>query len=237
MKKLFLFFLSVVFVSALFTSCGVTTEEVNSTTFFTKAESTSREEKEVSQTETETSSLTTEKAEKTEKIETFKRPVNTTSSAKKENTTNNKTEQITCTFEISCKSILSNMESLDSAKVSFVPKNGMILREIKVSVDKGSTVFDVLKKVCKENKCTDNCVYCKKDGIQLEYNFTPMYKSYYIEGIHQLYEFDCGDTSGWMYSVNGSFPNKGCNQYTVNDGDKIKFIFSCNMGEDVGADF
>ena len=33
-----------------------------------------------------------------------------------------------------------------------------------------------------------------------------MYNSYYVEGIGNLYEFDCGSESGWMYKVNGWFP-------------------------------
>ena len=36
-----------------------------------------------------------------------------------------------------------------------------------------------------------------------------MYNSVYIEGINNLYEFDCGELSGWMYKVNGWFPNYG----------------------------
>ena len=43
--------------------------------------------------------------------------------------------------------------------------------------------------------------------------YTPLYKSYYVEGINQLYEFDCGKNSGWMYSVNGEYPNYGASSY------------------------
>ncbi len=145
-------------------------------------------------------------------------------------------ELITCTIEISCTTILNNKDMLDESKAPFVPSDGVILKKTTVQVEKGATAFDVLKKVCAENHCGDNCRYCQSGGIQLEYRFTPAYDSYYIEGIHQLYEFDCGDNSGWMYSVNGVFPNKGCNQYTVKNGDTIKFLYTCSLGSDIGSD-
>ena len=34
-----------------------------------------------------------------------------------------------------------------------------------------------------------------------------------MEGINNLYEFSCGDLSGWIYSVNGSFPSISCSEY------------------------
>ena len=84
------------------------------------------------------------------------------------------------------------------------------------------TVFDVLKDACNQA------------GIQMSSKYTPLYGSYYVEGINQLYEFDCGQNSGWMYSVNGWFPNYGCSSYTVEDGDNIEWKYTCNLGSDVG---
>ena len=119
-----------------------------------------------------------------------------------------------------------------------MPKDGYILKETTVSVAEGSTVFDVLRLVCKQNTCPEKCTYCRKSGIQLEYVYTPGYDSEYIRGIHQLYEKDCGTQSGWMYSVNGVFPNYGVNKYTVKNGDEIKLRYTCNgLGEDLGASF
>ncbi len=67
--------------------------------------------------------------------------------------------------------------------------------------------------------------------------YTPLYKSYYVEGINQLYEFDCGKNSGWMYSVNGKYPNYGCSSYKLEDGDKIEWRYTCNLGSDVGDQY
>ena len=77
---------------------------------------------------------------------------------------------------------------------------------------------------------------CDNAGIQLEYSWTPIYDSYYIEGINYLYEFDCGPESGWMYKVNGWFPNRGCSSYNLSDGDSIVFCYTCRgLGKDVGG--
>ncbi len=153
-------------------------------------------------------------------------------------TTKKQAETVTCTIEIECKTILNNLANLRPEKKAFLPKDGYILKETTVSVAKGSTVFDVLKLVCKNNTCPEECSYCRKSGIQLEYVYTPGYDSEYIRGIHQLYEKDCGTQSGWMYSVNGDFPNYGVNKYTVMDGDDIKLRYTCNgLGEDIGASF
>lgn len=131
---------------------------------------------------------------------------------------------MTCTITIRCDTILDNWDMLDPAKAGFVPADGVILYTKTVEFAEGETVFDVLDRVCRAY------------GIQLEYSWTPMYNSYYIEGINNLYEFDCGSESGWMYKVNGWFPNYGCSSYALSDGDSIVWCYTCvGLGTDVGA--
>ncbi len=130
----------------------------------------------------------------------------------------------TCTIQIRCGTILDNMGNLTAGKDRYVPSNGIILATSSVEFTDGETVFDVLKRVC------------SYAGIQLEYSYTPLYESYYIEGINNLYEFDCGPQSGWMYKVNGWFPNYGCSGYKLKDGDNIVWTYTCNgLGADVGG--
>ncbi len=145
-------------------------------------------------------------------------------------------ETYSCTISINCTKILDNSDNLRNGKEQFVPSDGMILNAVTVECLQGETVFDILKKACKSCNCSDNCQYCQSMGIQLEYEFTPGYDNYYIEGIHQIYEKDCGPKSGWMFKVNGVFPNLGCSQYQVNDGDVIEWVYTCDLGEDVGAE-
>ena len=40
-----------------------------------------------------------------------------------------------------------------------------------------------------------------------------------------------------MYRVNGEFPNKGCSDYKLSDGDFIEWVYTCDLGRDVGCDF
>ena len=132
-------------------------------------------------------------------------------------------KKLTCTLSIRCDTILNNMNLLKEEKKAMVPSDGVILETTTVTFSEGESVFDVLKWVTREQR------------IQMEFEFTPMYNSAYIEGIHNLYEFDCGDLSGWMYKVNGWFPNYGCSRYQLKQGDVIEWVYTCDLGKDVGG--
>ncbi len=126
-------------------------------------------------------------------------------------------EDTVCTLYVNCKSVLQNYDMLKENKKSVIPKNGVIYEEKSVSFSEGESVFDILKREMKSS------------NIHLEFVYTPVYNSAYIEGIGNLYEFDCGDTSGWSYKVNGVKPNYGCSQYIVKNGDNIEFYYSCSF--------
>lgn len=131
----------------------------------------------------------------------------------------------TCTFSISCATILDNIKDLDPEKVELVPEDGWLMEPETVTFQEGESVFDVLLRVCREQT------------IHMEYENTPIYNSAYIEGIGNLYEFDCGERSGWMYSVNGWFPNYGCSRYQLRDGDVVEWVYTCDLGMDVGGGY
>ena len=76
----------------------------------------------------------------------------------------------------------------------------------------------------------------KNNKIHFEFVNAPLYGSTYVEGIGNLYEFDCGELSGWMYKVNGSFPNYGCSKYILSPGDKIEWVYTCDLGKDIGGE-
>ncbi len=101
--------------------------------------------------------------------------------------------------------------------MELIPSSGTILSQTEAAFAEGETVFDVLTRICQEN------------GVHLEFT------GGYIEGIGNLYEMDCGPLSGWMYSVNGWFPNYGCDQYELSDGDVVCWLYSCDMGGDIGG--
>lgn len=130
-----------------------------------------------------------------------------------------------CTISISCATILDNMDSLDKSKVELVPKDGWILKPTKVVFNDGESVFDLLKKVCMDKK------------IHMEYSWTPIYNSAYLEAINNLYEFDCGSASGWVYCVNDWYPNYGSSRYALKDGDVVEWKYTCDLGKDVGCEY
>lgn len=137
----------------------------------------------------------------------------------------NKKTEYHCTLSITCNTILDNMDKFDQAKLEVLPKDGVIYQTKEVVFYEGESVFDVLLRETRDNK------------IHMEFVDTPIYNSNYIEGINNIYEFDCGELSGWMYKVNGWFPNYGCSRYQLKDGDKIEWVYTCDLGEDVGGDW
>lgn len=130
-------------------------------------------------------------------------------------------KEMNCTLTIRCDVIHKNMEKLPKEKIPLVPENGIILDNLQVKFFEGESVFNVLLRETRRNK------------IHMEYVSTPMYNSAYIEGINNLYEFDCGNLSGWMYSVNGWFPNYGSSRYQLCDGDRIEWVYTCDLGRDI----
>lgn len=134
-------------------------------------------------------------------------------------------DEYSCTISISCATILDNLELCDSEKLELIPDDGWILAPTEASFTAGESVFDVLQRVCRENR------------IHMEFTTTPVYSSSYIEGINNIYEFDAGELSGWMYKVNEWFPNYGPSRYQLKDKDIVCWEYSCELGQDIGGGF
>lgn len=119
----------------------------------------------------------------------------------------------TCTITIKCSSVLKNMDKLEKGKEKYVPSNGIILSTSTIEFREGESVYDILKRSC------------SAAGIPLSARSSSM--GIYVEGINGLFEFDCGGSSGWMYSVNGTEPNHSCGKHTVKNGDRIVWYYTC----------
>lgn len=128
--------------------------------------------------------------------------------------THTTSSEINCSITIECKSILDNMDDLKKGHESYVPKNGIMLENYKTTLKSGSTVYDLLKKACNDKGIT----YTAKDTMY----------SVYIVGINNIDEFDCGKQSGWMYNVNGKYPNISVDSKKLKDGDKVVFTYTCS---------
>lgn len=208
-------------------------EESKQTTASNSAEQTQTPE------DPETESHTTSMPQETEKtsepeIGTTSVPQETETSSRPEETVNppqsesvpdetQPQKKYTCILSIECISVLNHLDDLDPDKLDVLPKDGILFAAQEVEFKEGESVYDMLLRVCKEKK------------IPLEASFTPMYNSTYVEGIGNLYEFDCGPGSGWMYCVDGWYPNYGCSLYTLKDGQTVQWRYTCDLGGDIGG--
>ena len=95
---------------------------------------------------------------------------------------------------------------------------GTILSTTEVGLNDGDTVFDILKQVTKDN------------NIQMEYKGRK--SSIYIQGIDNIYEFDDGPESGWIFRVNGEISQVSSSNYKLNDGDNIEWLYTIDLGRE-----
>ncbi|MPW27233.1 DUF4430 domain-containing protein [Alkalibaculum sp. M08DMB] len=101
--------------------------------------------------------------------------------------------------------------------------NEWIVGKTKVELEKGSSAWDALNKITKSKGVP---VVKRGSGDSL-----------YVSHINSLGEFDFEQGSGWMYNVNGTYPNYGCDnsRSVLKDGDVIQWRFTLNIGKDLGA--
>lgn len=118
------------------------------------------------------------------------------------------------TLEIRCDTISGSTDK------KHIPEDGAILKNTEFNLSEGDTVYDILVEACKANK-----IHMEKSGAE---------GMIYVVGLGYIYEFDYGDLSGWKYYVNGVSPSVGCDQYTLKDGDTIKWLYSLELGNDTG---
>ena len=108
---------------------------------------------------------------------------------------------------------------LESKWAGIVPASGCILDTTTFEIEDGDTVFDVL---CQA-----------RDKFKLHMQYKGAGSGIYVEGINNLYEFDGGRWSGWMYCVNDWYPNYGCGVYYVKPGEVIEWNYTCDLGLDL----
>ena len=88
---------------------------------------------------------------------------------------------------------------------------GFILTDYAVSLNESDTVFDATF-----NACKDNNILMSSRGLSA---------ARYVEGIADLYEFDYGPMSGWVFYVNDDSASKSSGVYELNEGDKIRWEY------------
>ncbi|HIW48724.1 MAG TPA: DUF4430 domain-containing protein [Firmicutes bacterium] len=126
-----------------------------------------------------------------------------------------------CTIGVSCETLLGKEEALPEEKRELVPEDGWLLPKEEITFTEGETAFEALQEALKEAE------------IPMEFEEMPAYDTVYIEGIGNLYEQDGGPESGWMYLVNGDFPDTGADGYQLQEGDEVIWVYSLEMGADI----
>lgn len=204
--------------SEIFSEEAVIEERSSDENITTEAEAQTKE----TTTALSTTEAATEKAAAAETTEASRSTAaNVTSAPKAAESTASEKKSDTVFFTIDCRTVLDNKDALKAGKEYFVPDSGVIFPKTEIDISDGDTVFDILKKACNDN------------NIQIEYTYSSGFGSYYIEGINQLYEKDCGAFSGWTYRVNGELPSVGASKYEVKNGDNVEFLYTCDMGDDL----
>ena len=126
-------------------------------------------------------------------------------------------KNFTCSIVIRCSEVLDNIDLLDPAKHSLIPESGIIYENPAAVYTEGESAYDLLNRELRAN------------NIHAEFNRALVTGGVYIEGIANLYEFDCGETSGWFYSVNGKSPPYACSEHKIAVGDTLVFEFVTTM--------
>lgn len=191
----------------------ITTAAKENATQTEAAKTISKKEKNEKKKDKKKSQKSKKNSKKTKNSTAKKKETSTTTASKNESTVQTAENQTTeakqeqsCEFLISCKTVLSNKSALQSNYQ--VPAGGKIY-EKKMEFEEGDTVMDVLKRT----------------GVDIDVS------KGYVAGIDGLYEFDCGKNSGWMYRVNGKFPNYMAGKCKLHDGDKVEWLYTCVRGD------
>lgn len=106
-----------------------------------------------------------------------------------------------------------------AGKAGHIPPDGVILADAELPIAQGDTVYNVLTDAARAHG-----IHMEGSGAQ---------GMMYIHGIGNIYEFDFGDLSGWVYMVNGESSSVGCDQYVLKPGDRIEWHYTLELGKDI----
>jgi len=123
----------------------------------------------------------------------------------------------TVTLSISAQQAYQNPQLRRPNRNPPMPSGGVILAPVQVQFTPGETVFDLLLREVRARR------------IHMDHVNNPLFNSVYIRGINNLYEFDFGELSGWVYRVNDVFLGTGVSTHTLQPGDVVELIYTLEM--------
>lgn len=122
----------------------------------------------------------------------------------------------------------------DETNVTYPKALGTIISSKRVPFTKGDTVADVTLRLLDCLGYTYQHTGTTQSGFYLASigGFTHKGIDYDSFG-----EFDAGAGSGWMITLNEEFIKYGASDFEVENGDVIKWQYTCQLGEDIGDSY
>ncbi|MBQ8813025.1 MAG: bacterial Ig-like domain-containing protein [Lachnospiraceae bacterium] len=136
--------------------------------------------------------------------------------------------------------------------VSFVdngvrPENAVIDNEALYGTPVG-TIIEATQVPYKEGDSVAAVTVRLLDAMKISYDSTGTVDSgFYLAGLEEFElngtyyatfsEFDAGSQSGWCVRLNNWHINQSSSAFEVEDGDVVSWLYTCQYGADVGADF
>ncbi len=118
--------------------------------------------------------------------------------------------------------------------VTYPKALGTIISAKSIPFAQGDTVADVTLRLLDAQGFTYQYTGTTKNGFYLASigDFT-------LKGIDydSFGEFDAGVGSGWMITLNKTFIGRGASEFEVENGDVIKWQYTCQLGADIGDPF
>ncbi len=121
--------------------------------------------------------------------------------------------------------------TLDEEQGGSAPSTEKIMVSIRVADPQGKTYLS--KKSYTVGSGTTVYELLEKTGLNIQSTNTEF--GIYIQAIEGLGEFDEGSDSGWMYRVNGIYPQTSASAAKLADGDYVEWLYTRDLGEDIGG--
>lgn len=100
---------------------------------------------------------------------------------------------------------------------------GVLVPEMTIKLDRETSVFEASVEAFKKAK--------------VQYDYAGVGKKVYMKAIDNLYQYEKGAQSGWLYKVNGEVPSEGPGMYMLKANDRVEWVYTTNLGKDIGADY
>lgn len=188
-----------------------------------------------------------EKVNKSDKEDKKTVEENTNESKKEVNTENENSQQSNSKKDTSINnsSNVSNNNSSNNNSSSEKNNNEEIKKEENKEEEKPKFIVNINIKMVDDTIFSSQIVlenevtafealkyYCENNSIQIGYTGSGQFV--YVSSINGIKEKSEGPSSGWMYKVNGTFPDVSAGKYKLSSNDTLEWVFTKDGGKDVG---